>query len=63
MKIKELFEVKDRPAFEKAVAALVRDDDQDALSDDEIRELGKKFKLTSAEIEKLVIIGQDAIGY
>ena len=50
--------------MERAIAALVRDDeDEDALDDDQIRALGKKYKLTAQEIEELVEIGQDAIGY
>ena len=53
------------PQMERAIAGLVRseDDDSPTLTDDEVRGYGLVHDLTKAEIEQLVEIARGPIGY
>lgn len=64
MKLVDLIEAKKRSSrMEAAIAAIVRDEDENVLTDDEVRAVGQKHGLSDRELEELVVIAQGPIGY
>jgi hypothetical protein len=48
--------------MQTAIAGMVRGDDDPDMTDDEVREYGRSFGLSDAEIATLVEIAQGPIG-